>query len=293
MTKRGAPRRADTLPEGMGMQSKVERAIGVLEEYSHDDSTLFLWSGGKEANVIADLLLYAIGDENEVSPCPFGFIDTGYQFEQMIEFRDNYVSDGGVGPVSGISEENMLGRWHEELLDILDDKSDPRFFHGEWENPKCKDCDTDMITMHEDLDDGEDAICINCNRKYTWKDVEGVPKSEEDYSVETSCDLVKSVPYRGFIEEGGYDIVITGLRDSGRVVDRDYPAEHTQVNPLSGWTEQHVWAYVKAQSVPLSSLYTSGQYTHTDSICCSEEKSRVISNQSGVDMQNLEDLGYI
>ncbi|MDY6774126.1 MAG: hypothetical protein SVS85_02900 [Candidatus Nanohaloarchaea archaeon] len=69
---------------------RIAEAVSTLEDVVQDEEVIFLWTGGKEAQVIADLLLYEVGEEKGKSPIPFGIIDTGNQFDEIYEFRENY-----------------------------------------------------------------------------------------------------------------------------------------------------------------------------------------------------------
>ncbi len=315
MTWHGPVQRSTVVPGEGSQQELVEQAIDALEE-AMDEDAVFLWTGGKEAQVIADLLLYTVGDADEQSPLPWGIIDTDNQFDAMYEFREEYLRPTGdrgadtVGPTTGV--EDVTVRRYDDLLDevILNDE-DPRGYHGGW----------DATTELPDTDP-----------------VDGLPRSPEAWDVPASCGALKTVPLRQFVEEGGYDVVVTGRRAADPLVaggesdgkdgaegdgtdgsesDGDHGAEseapgfgirerrrqptyHERINPLANWAEANVYAYVKAESVSLPSLYTEEGYRHTDSECCTGDDARAGEyGEGGRDPRkvaardDLEDMGYI
>lgn len=306
MTWHGSVQRPDTVPGEGSQQERVEQAIDALETAVTEDA-IFLWTGGKEAQVIADLLLYEVGDADERSPVPWGIIDTGNQFEEMYEFRREYLRPTGdqgadtVGPATGVDDVTV--RRYDELLEaVVENEDDPRGYHGRWDGTV-------------DLPEADP--------------IDGLARSPDEWDVAASCGALKTVPLRQFVEDGGYDTVVTGRRaadpivagnpdggsdengsgedaseggDSGFGVRerRRQPTLHERINPLADWTEANVYAYLKAESVALPSLYTDEGYRHTDSVCCTDDEARAGEyGEGGRDPRKvqardkLEDMGYI
>jgi len=291
MTRHGPPQRPDVLPAQGTQQSQIEEAIGALETIVRSGKdTAFLWTGGKESLVIADLLLYAVGDAQEVSPVPFVTIDTGNHFSEMYDFRDEYVSPTGdrgaetVGPPTGISEAHVLS--HDDMLNrVINNPNDPRGYHGQW-------------------DETVDLPSTNT--------LDGLPESPEEWSVASSCGALKVVPLRHAITELGFDTLITGRRSGDPLTpseeaggidtleERRTPVPHTRVNPLASWSEVNVYAYLKKESLSLPTLYTEKGYRHTDAMCCVDRDSQVGEyGEGGRDPRKLEqrkrlqELGYV
>jgi len=291
MTWHGAVQRANVEPGDGSQGALVERAIEALEDAVTEDA-IFLWTGGKEAQVVADLLLYTIGDADEQSPVPWGIIDTGNQFDAMYEFREEYVRPTGdrgadtVGPATGVDDVTVR-RYDDLLEEVVRNEDDPRGYHGRWDA---------TVDLPE-----EDPIA-------------GLPRDPDSCDVPTSCGALKTVPLRQFVEEDDHDVVITGRRAADPIVAgtdrgeagfgvreaRKRPTSHVRINPLADWDEANVYAYVKAESVSLPSLYTERGYRHTDSECCTGEDARAGEyGEGGRDprkvaaRQDLEDMGYI
>lgn len=268
------------VPYKNSQQQLVDDTIDILRDVDFDNAS-FLWTGGKEAQVIADLLLYSVGDTYEESPIPFVVIDTGNPFPEMELFRDKYVSKGSPGPESGIDSFHVM-KYAAFVDGVLRNHDDPRGYHGEWDN---------SVSVPDDAP------------------VDSLPDSPSEWTVEASCGAAKVVPMRRLIESG-VDTLVTGRRSQDPITPGDKsqlnvvrrvsePRPHTRINPLSDWSESNVYAYLKSESVPLCGLYTERGYRHTDSVCCTDDSTVGEHGEGGRDNEKLgrrkelEEMGYV
>ncbi|MFB6100049.1 MAG: phosphoadenosine phosphosulfate reductase family protein [Candidatus Nanohalobium sp.] len=312
MTWNGRTNWRNAKPLKGSQTEKIGEAVSALQEaVKRDEDVIFLWTGGKEAQVIADLLLYEIGEEKGVSPVPFGIIDTGNQFEEMYEFREEFLAAAGdqgadtVGPFHGIGNEVIVEK-HEDFLEkIIRNENDPRGYHGkhsgEWSCPECG------RTAERD---NTEIVCDDCGRT-KLEPVQRQNMSPEEWGVPESCGALKVEPLKNFVEEHGFDVMITGIRGTDMIAQQDSepeifeektePVQYTRVNPLKNWEEANVWAYIKAESVSYPELYNRG-YRHTDSKCCTSKADAGGAEEygeGGIDAEKaaakkeLQDMGYI
>lgn len=86
------------------------------------------------------------------------------------------------------------------------------------------------------------------------------------------CNLRKIEPQHRFL--AGYSAWMTGLRrdesatrKSIAVVERDKTFGLVKVNPLAAWTQEMVWAYVRAHDVPYNPLHDCG-YPSVGCVTC-------------------------
>lgn len=305
----------DVFPRENSQTDRIRESVETLEDAldAYDnDRILFLWTGGKEAQVIADLLLYTVGGSDEQSPVPFGVIDTGNHFDEMYTFRDAYVEMSGdqgaqtVGPFTGVDE--VIVETHETFLEhIINNDHDPRGYHGEhtgdWLCPACDEpADLNRYTVQ----------CDACGADTQLHPVQRQNTRPDEWNVPESCGVLKVVPLKRFIEDHGFDVLITGRRGDDTVVqtdaqgdlplveERDDPVQHTRINPLANWHEANVWAYIKQESVSYPALYDQG-YRHTDAACCTDPDQQAVGEygEGGVDPEKdaakdrLQDMGYI
>lgn len=75
------------------------------------------------------------------------------------------------------------------------------------------------------------------------------------------CDVRKMEPLRRAFAE--LDAWITGLRREqavtrGEVAKVEHDGKRIKLNPLSDWTEEDVWAYIKENGVPYNALHDQG-----------------------------------
>ncbi len=313
MTWNGPTSRNRVVPGGGSQNDLIEEAIETLEK-AVKKNAVFLWTGGKEAQVIADLLLYEVGGEQGVSPVPFATIDTGNHFEEMYEFRKKFLEASGdqgaetVGPFLGIGNKYIEKKYEELLENIIENPYDPRSYHGqhsgEWRCPKCGEpAELDRQAYRVE--------CGECGDSTKLKPVQRQNLDPEDWGVPESCGTLKVVPMKRLIEEDGFNVLITGIRGSdplantddyeaGKVEERDEPGAHVRYNPLVNWEEANVWAYLKMESVSYPQLYNQG-YRHTDAECCTEDPESQVSEygEGGRDAEKeaakdaLQDMGYV
>lgn len=281
--KRGPPDIGPATPGDGSIEDALDTARQVLREAAERDDVAFLWTGGKEAQVIADLLLYDVGDAQGVSAVPFVTLGTGNPLEGMETFRKEYATPSGVGPVGGLQHYTIIR--DDDLVDgVLQNPDDPRGYHGRWDG------DVELPPPEE-------------------VPVDGLPRRPDEWDVTASCGAAKVGALRNVLAKG-IDALITGRRgddplvagtdaDFGTAVERREPRPHVRYNPLAEWSEAFVYAYIKRESVPLADLYTDEGYRHTDTACCTDDQQVGEYGEGGRDprkvarQQDLEDMGYV
>lgn len=314
MTWNGKTNWRNAKPLSGTQTQKIAEAVSTLEEtIGGNENVIFLWTGGKEAQVLADLLLYEVGEQQGKSPIPFGVIDTGNHFDEMYKFREDFTAADGdqgadtVGPFQGIGNEVVTEKYEKMLKHVIENPTDPRGYHGKFEGDwKCPECDKTA-----ELVESREIVCDECGEKTELKPVQKQNTSPQDWGVPESCGALKVIPLRRLREKHGYDTMITGIRDSDMIAqdvedaetqiieEKKEPTEYTRVNPLAKWSEENVWAYIKAETVSYPSLYDQG-YRHTDSKCCTDKEDTVSEyGEGGIDAEKeaakkeLQEMGYV
>lgn len=280
------------------MRQKVRKTKEILED-SVEENSILLWTGGKEAQVLADILVNKIGDKGEAS-IPFGVIDTGNQFKEMYNFRASYLEDKDIDLISE--------KFDEFLEKIINNPQDPRGYHGEHRGTwKCSNCGSSAELNEKD----HKIECSVCGSEDKLESIQRQNLKSEDWGVPESCGALKVEPLKSFVEDHGYEKLISGRRGEDTLVETDSsgeveveeevenPVPHTRINPLSGWDASDVWAYIRSNNVPYCKLYNQG-YNHTDSKCCTTKSGSVGEyGEGGRDAEKeaakdaLQDMGYI
>lgn len=194
-------------------------AIFVLRETAAQfERPALLFSGGKDSIVMAHLARKAFWPAK--IPFPLLHVDTGHNFNETIEFRDGLVEESGANLV--------------------------------------------VASVQKAIDEGRVA------------EEKGLNASRNALQIQTLLDC---------LEEGRYDAALGGGRrdeEKARAKERFFshrdefgqwdpknqrpelwnvfngrmsPGEHFRVFPLSNWTEMDVWQYIKAEEIPIPSLY--------------------------------------
>ncbi|NLD77406.1 MAG: sulfate adenylyltransferase subunit CysD [Acidimicrobiales bacterium] len=192
-------------------------AIHIMREVAAEfERPVLLFSGGKDSIVMLRLAEKAFWPAK--IPFPVMHVDTGHNFDEVIEFRDRRVAELGVKLVVAsvqaaidqgrVAEEKSGSRNRLQITTLLDAIEENRFdaaFGGarrDEEKARAKE------------------------RVFSFRDEFGQwdPKSQrpELWSL-----------YNG----------------------RIHPGEHMRVFPLSNWTELDIWQYIAAEGVEIPAIY--------------------------------------
>ena len=153
-------------------------------------------------------------------PFPLVHIDTGHNFPEVIEFRDQFVKDLGATLVVGSVE-----KWIQE---------------GRLEDPKGKIPSRNQLQI---------PVLLEVIREYRFDAlIGGARRDEEKARAKERIFSVRNPegewdPHRQRPEPWDYY--------NGEI----FPGEHVRVFPLSNWTEKDVWEYILQEEIPLPSIY--------------------------------------
>lgn len=240
-----------------GLRDRVDGVKHALNGLNEANSA-FLWTGGKESQAIAHLLL------QENADVPFVTVETGNCYEEVENFRQQYWNDHRF---------DWIRVRNEDLLEKINDDDDPRGYHGSWNS------DADKVG-EVDISQSEWTVDESCGKLKT----------------EPIRQLVEELGYDTLITGTRHSDPVVSDNIQLRT-QKTNPTPHTRVNPLHDWGEVHVWAYIKREFVDLPEMYYEG-YSHTDSKCCTDDDQIGEHDQGfDIELQgvqeDLEDMGYI
>jgi len=197
-------------------------AIYILRETAAQfERPALLFSGGKDSITLAHLSRKAFAPGR--IPFPFLHVDTGHNFPETLEFRDRYVAELGVTLlVRSVEESIKAGRASEEK--------------GKFPSRNRQ----QAVTLVDAISELRLDACIGGGRR----DEEKARAKERIFSVRD--DFGGWEPRRQRPEL--WNIL------NGKI----QPGENVRVFPLSNWTELDVWQYIRAENMPLPSIY----FTH-------------------------------
>ena len=206
-------------------------SIHIMREVAAEfENPGMLFSGGKDSVVMLHLAYKAFW------PCKIPFpvvhIDTGHNFDEVIEFRDRRVADLGIRLVVGHVQDDIdAGRVVEET------------------GPRASRNRLQTTTLLRTIEEGKfDAVFGGARR-----DEEKARAKERVFSFRDEFgqwDPKNQRPelwnlYNGRVRRG----------------------EHIRVFPISNWTELDIWQYIAQENIELTPLY----YAHKRKVIWRDE----------------------
>lgn len=197
-------------------------AIYVLREVAAQfEKPALLFSGGKDSILLAYLSRKAFYPA--AIPFPFVHIDTGHNFKETIEYRDELVKKLGVKLIVGSVQQSIdEGRVVEE------------------KGPDASRNKLQTVTLLDTLEKYKFDAAIGGARR----DEEKARAKERFFSHRDEFGQWDPKNQRPELWN-----IFNGKKNVG---------EHFRVFPISNWTEMDVWQYILQENIPLPSLY----YTH-------------------------------
>lgn len=197
-------------------------AIYVLREVAAQfEKPTLLFSGGKDSIVLVHLSKKAFWPAR--IPFTLVHIDTGHNFEETLEFRDNLVKELGVKLVVGSVQETIdKGRAVEE------------------KGVNASRNKLQTITLLDTIEELKADAAIGGGRR----DEEKARAKERFFSHRDEFGQWDPKNQRPELWN-----IFNSKKNMG---------EHFRVFPISNWTELDVWQYIRSENIPLPSLY----YTH-------------------------------
>jgi len=196
-------------------------AIHIFREVAGEfDRPVILFSGGKDSTLLVHLAIKAFWP----APVPFPLlhVDTGHNFDEVIEFRDRVVAQHGLRlEVANVQDWIDDGR--------LQERPDGT------RNPLQTVPLLDSITEHK-----YDAVFGGGRR-----DEERARAKERIFSLRNAFGQWEPRRQRPELWN-----LYNGRHRAG---------EHVRVFPLSNWTELDVWNYIAREKIELPSIYYSHQ----------------------------------
>src|SRR3954447_7562713 len=199
-------------------QLEAEAVYVIREVAAEFERPVLLFSGGKDSLVMLHLAVKAFTPAK--IPFPIMHVDTGQNFDEVIDFRDRIVEQLGLKLiVASVQESIDRGRAVEET------------------GPKASRNRLQTVTLL-------DAIA-----EHRFDAVFGGGRRDEDKA------RAKERVFSHRDEFGQWDPKNQRPELWSLYNGRHRAGEHLRVFPLSNWTELDVWQYIAADGVELPSIY--------------------------------------
>ncbi len=209
----------------------------IREAYKQFKKIAMLWSIGKDSSTLLWLCRKAFYGR---MPFPVVHIDTGYQFKQMTEWRDQKAKEWNLKLVIAQNKqalENGMGPKNKVAC--------------------CTALKTEALKM---------AIA-----KYKWKALLlGIRRDEHGVRAKERVFSPRDTDFRW-----NYKDQPPELWDQYKLKAKE--TEHIRVHPLLHWTELDIWEYIKRENIPMIDMYFAKNGKRFRSLgcepCCSPIKS--------------------
>lgn len=194
-------------------------AIYIFREVAAQfENPCILFSGGKDSIVMTHLARKAFFPAKV--PFPLLHVDTGHNFPEAIEYRDNWVKELGVDLQVGYVQDSIdRGTAVEET------------------GPNPSRNALQSVTLLESIEDKQYDALFGGGRR----DEEKARAKERFFSHRN--DFGEWDPRNQRPELWN---LYNGKKAKG---------EHFRIFPISNWTEMDIWQYIKAENIPLPSIY--------------------------------------
>ena len=196
-------------------------AIFILREVaSQFEKPVMLFSGGKDSIIMFHLARKAFFPAK--IPFPLMHVDTGHNFPETLEFRDNLIRETG---------ETLIVKYVQDSINkgtAVEEKGP---------NPSRNGLQT--VTLLEGLEDGK----YDCAMGGARRDEEKARAKERFFSHRDDFGQWDPKNQRPELWN-----LFNGKKNLG---------EHFRVFPISNWTEMDVWQYILQEKIELPSLYFS------------------------------------
>ena len=200
-------------------------AIFIIREVaSQFEKPVVLFSGGKDSIIMFHLARKAFFPGK--IPFPLMHIDTGHNFPETIEYRDDLIRKTG---------ENLIVKYVQESIDnglAIEEKGPHASRNG-----------LQTITLLTSLEEGK----YDCALGGARRDEEKARAKERFFSHRDEFGQWDPKNQRPELWN-----LFNGKKNLG---------EHFRVFPISNWTEMDVWQYILHEKIELPSLYFSHKRT--------------------------------
>ena len=200
-------------------------AIFIIREVaSQFEKPVVLFSGGKDSIIMFHLARKAFFPGK--IPFPLMHIDTGHNFPETIEYRDDLIRKTG---------ENLIVKYVQESID--------NGLAVEEKGPHASRNGLQTITLLTSLEEGK----YDCALGGARRDEEKARAKERFFSHRDEFGQWDPKNQRPELWN-----LFNGKKNLG---------EHFRVFPISNWTEMDVWQYILHEKIELPSLYFSHKRT--------------------------------
>ena len=239
------------------LHQKIDHSVGVIESFlARTGKTGFIsFSGGKDSTVLLDLARRFVGKDMKAVFC-----NTGNEFPEIVRFVR------GIENVTVIRPEYTVRQVLEKYGFPLVSKEQAM---GIRQVKTTKSEKLRNIRLHG-TDKGRGWISGKIADKWQYL-------IDEPFSIsEKCCDVLKKRPLAKYVKQTGEVPIIGTMAGESRLRAQQYirrggcnsfSESSVASYPLSIWTDEDIWAYIRMFDVPYCELYDRG-HVRTGCMLC-------------------------
>ncbi|HMR83301.1 MAG TPA: sulfate adenylyltransferase subunit CysD [Niabella sp.] len=227
-------------------QLEAEGIFIMREVAAQFEKPALLFSGGKDSITLVQLAKKAFAPGK--IPFPLVHIDTGHNFPEALEYRDNLAKELGAELIVRKVEDTIREKKLTE--------------------PKGKFASRNWLQTHTLLDTIEEFKFDAC--------IGGARRDEEKARAKERIFSVRD-------EFGQWDPKLQRPELWNIYNGRIHKGENVRVFPISNWTELDVWSYIKKEKVQLPSIY----FAHDREVLVHEGQLIAVSDFITIDEEDV------
>lgn len=206
------------------LNALIDESIFVIREALDCEQPAILFSGGKDSAVVAWLARLAFAPASV--PFPLLHVDTGHNYPEVLQFRDDFARTFGFRLVVSQMEDSIK-RGTVRLA-----------------SPTASRNAAQAVTLLEAIEEHRFGALLGGARR----DEEKARAKERIFSHRNAFGVWDPKRQRPEL----WDIFNTHTA----------PSDHLRIFPISNWTEVDVWEFIASRKIPLPPLY----YAHQRSV---------------------------
>ena len=229
------------------LEWKTERSLLKIKEfYEQNDGKVYVaFSGGKDSTVLLHLVRSTYPDVKAV------FVDTGLEYPEIREFVKQTENVVILRPKMSFVE--VLERYGYPVV-----SKDVSMTISRYRN--TKDPEMKKFRLYG-IRKGKGGYVMGVIPR-KWRYLVNAPFKISDYC----CDVMKKAPFKNYVKETGESPYMGVMAANSNRRQRDFLKYGCNVygkgansKPLSFWTDEDVWGYIRGKQIPYSRIYDMGE----------------------------------
>lgn len=239
--------------QALPLEVKIQKSILRIREYANEygkENIYVAYSGGKDSTVLLHLVRSLFPETDAV------FSNTGVEFPEILDFVKQTPNLTIVKPK--MSFKSVTEKYGFPVVS----KAQSQYIY-EYKNTKTE--RLRQIRLHGNPKNGMGKISEK------WKFLINAPFSVSH----KCCDIIKKEPSKRYEKETGKHPIIGVMASESEQRQHEwikngcnsFELKRPTCKPLSFWTDEDIWEYIKINNIPYCKIYDQG-YHQTGCMYC-------------------------